>query len=59
MSLLSIIQNCGGIHNVLRVLVPDSRIIIESREFELLSAEAKQQAYNLILKQVTYQQTVI
>ncbi|PKH02761.1 sucrose-6-phosphate hydrolase [Psychromonas sp. MB-3u-54] len=59
MSLLSIIKDCGGIHNVLRVLIPDSRIIIEIHEFELLSAEAKKQAYNLTLKQVTYQQTVI
>jgi beta-fructofuranosidase len=59
MSLLSIIQNCACIHNVLGVLIPDLRIIIESREFELLSAKAKQQAYNLTPKQVTYQQTVI
>ncbi|MFT7052516.1 MAG: beta-fructofuranosidase [Psychromonas sp.] len=59
MSLLSIIKECGGIFNVLRVLIPDSRIIIEIREFDLLSARAKQQAYNLTLKQVTYQQDVI
>lgn len=59
MSLLSIIKECGGILNVLRVLIPDSRIIIEIREFELLSAQAKQQAYNSALKQVTYQQDVI
>ncbi|HEY7866457.1 MAG TPA: glycoside hydrolase family 32 protein [Psychromonas sp.] len=58
MSLLSIIKECGGIFNVLRVLIPDSRIIIEIRDFDLLSSEAKQQAYNLTLKQVTYQQDV-
>ncbi|MFT6927825.1 MAG: beta-fructofuranosidase [Psychromonas sp.] len=59
MSFLSIIKECGGIANVLRVLIPDSRIIIEIHEFELLSAKAKQQAYNSTLKQVTYQQNVI
>lgn len=59
MSLLSIIKECGGIHNVLRVLIPDSRIIIEIRKFELLSARAKQQAYNLTLKQLTYNKNII
>ena len=59
MSLLSIIKACGGIRNVARVLIPDFRIIIEIRDFALLSAEAKQQDYNLVLKQVTYNKNVI
>jgi beta-fructofuranosidase len=59
MSLLSIIKECGGISNVLRVLIPDSRIIIEIRDVNLLSAEGKQQAYNSTLKQITYPQSVI
>ena len=59
MSLLSIIKECGGISNVVRVLIPDSRLIIEIRDFDLLSSQAKQQAYNLVLKQLTYSKNVI
>ena len=59
MSLLSIIKECGGISNVVRVLNPDFRIIIEIRDFALLSSLAKQQAYNSVLKQLTYSKDVI
>ncbi len=59
MSLLSIIKECGGISNVVRVLIPDSRINIEIRDFDLLSSQAKQQAYNSVLKQITYKKSVI
>jgi beta-fructofuranosidase len=59
MSLLSIIKECGGIHNVARVLIPDSRIIIEILDFALLSAQAKQQTYNSTLQQVIYSKSAV
>ncbi|WP_028865983.1 glycoside hydrolase family 32 protein [Psychromonas aquimarina] len=58
MSLLSIIEECGGISNVVRVLNPDSRIIVEVRDVDLLSAQAKQQTYNEALKQLTYSKNI-
>ena len=59
MTLLSIIKECGGIGNTVRVLLPDSRIIIEIREFALLSEQAKRQAYNANLQQLTYSKELI
>ncbi|WP_372883028.1 glycoside hydrolase family 32 protein [Psychromonas sp.] len=59
MSLLAIVEACGGIGNLVRILIPDSRIIVEIREFDLLSGPAKQQAYNAVLKQVTFDKPVI
>ena len=59
MSLFSIIKACGGIHNVLRVLVPDTRIIVEIKDVALLSAQAKQQNYNKVLKQLTYDKAML
>ena len=59
MSLLSIIEACGGICNVARVLIPDFRIIVEIKDFDLLSTHAKQQDYNAVLKQVTYNKNII
>ena len=46
MSLLSIIKECSAISNVVRALIPDFRIIIELRDFDLLSNMAKQQDHN-------------
>jgi len=57
MSLLSIIQACGGISNVTRVLSPDVRLIIEVKDAALLLAQAKQQPYDALLNQVTYQKS--
>lgn len=54
MSLLSIIKECGGIRNIVRILCPDSRIIVEILDFDLLSSQTKQQAYNLSLKQISF-----
>ncbi|GLS89874.1 putative sucrose-6-phosphate hydrolase [Psychromonas marina] len=54
MSLLSIIKECGGIHNVARVLSPDVRLIIEVIDVALLSKQAKVQGFNDLLRQVTY-----
>ena len=59
MSLLSIIKECGGIANILRVLIPDSRIIIEIKDRNQLSGQAKQQAYNANLQQLTYSKDLI
>ena len=59
MSLLAIIEACGGLSNVVRILIPDSRIIVEIRDFDLLSSLTKQQAYNSVLKQITYDKKVI
>lgn len=59
MSLFSIIKACGGICNVTRVLIPDSRLILEIRDFALLSEPVKQQNYNAVLNQVTYNKNVI
>jgi beta-fructofuranosidase len=54
MSLFLIIKACGGIHNVLRILAPDSRIIIEIKDISLVSTQAIQQNYNRELNQLTY-----
>lgn len=54
MSLLSIIKECGGVHNVARVLSPDIRLIIEVRDVALLTSHAMQHEFNATLKQVTY-----
>ncbi len=59
MSLLSMIKECGGMDNISRVLIPDSRIIIEIRDFTLLSEQAKQQTYNANLQQLTYSKALI
>lgn len=59
MSLLSIIKACGGISNVTRLLSPDTRLIIEVKDVTLLSEQAKLQAYNTILKQVTYSKSTL
>lgn len=57
MSLLAIIKACGGIRNVTRVLSPDTRIIVEIKEAARLSAQAKEQTYDAVLHQVTYQKS--
>ena len=59
MSLLAMIEACGGISNVTRVLIPDSRIIIEIKNVAQLSEQAKQQDYNAALKQLTYHKSAI
>ena len=59
MSLFSIINACGGIHNVLRILAPDTRILVEIKDTSLLSSQAKQQNYNKALKQLTYNKAMI
>lgn len=58
MSLFSIIKECGGIHNITRVLNPGSAVIFEVIDTSLLSNTAMQQAYNASLKQVTYDKSM-
>ncbi|MFT6985103.1 MAG: beta-fructofuranosidase [Psychromonas sp.] len=54
MSLLSVIDECGGLENVVRILSPDTRIIIEIRDCSLLSTQSAQNSYDSALQQVTY-----
>lgn len=59
MSLLSIIDECGGFRNVVRILSPDTRIIVEVKDCSLLSAQLVQNNYHSVLKQVTYCKNVV
>tara|TARA_R110001583_G_scaffold1583_3_gene12328 strand:- start:7528 stop:9159 length:1632 start_codon:yes stop_codon:yes gene_type:complete len=59
MPLLSILKECGGIQNITRILSPDTRIIIEIKDAQLLSGQTSQQDYNPTLKQVTYSKQII
>ncbi len=59
MSLFAMIEACGGTSNIARVLIPDSRIIIEIRDVTLLSEQAKQQTYNANLQQLSYSKALI
>jgi len=59
MSLFSIIKECGGIHNIARILSPDSALIVEVIDTNLLSDAAMQHDYNAPLKQVVYDQDAI
>lgn len=54
MSLLSIIEQCGGLKNVVRILSPDTRVIVEVRDCSLLSEQLTQNSCHFVLKQVTY-----
>ncbi|WP_413702215.1 hypothetical protein ACLKMH_12465 [Psychromonas sp. KJ10-10] len=59
MSLLTIIQMCGGIANVLRVLQADSRILIEIKDVALLLDRARTQPYNQNLKRLTFDKSIV
>jgi len=59
MSLLSIIDECGGINNITRILSPDSRIIFELKDFSLLTPLSVQNTFNDVLNQITFQKTTV
>jgi beta-fructofuranosidase len=59
MSLLAVIAECGGIKNIDRILSPDSRIIIEIRDFSLLTPQSLKNSYHSSLKQLTYYKAAI
>ena len=56
MSLNQFIEDCGGIENIARVLIPDERLIFEVRNPELLKGSASEQEFNEVLSQVTYRE---
>jgi beta-fructofuranosidase len=53
--LLAMVEECGGIENIVRILSPDTRIIIEVNNVGLLSNTAEFCLRDDKLKQVTYQ----
>lgn len=53
--LLAMVEECGGIENIVRILSPDTRIIIEVNNVGLLSNTAECRLRDDKLKQVTYQ----
>lgn len=60
MLLLEMIEECGGIGNVTRILSPDTRIIIEVQDTSLLPLTFSVQGdYHAVLKQVTYPKAAV
>lgn len=52
--LLAMLEQCGGVENISRILNPDSRIILEIKDQDLLKEDAAIESYNPCLKQVTF-----
>jgi beta-fructofuranosidase len=54
MSLTPYIEDCGGVENIARVLVPDERLIFEVRNPALLQRKIAGGSFNDTLSQITY-----
>jgi beta-fructofuranosidase len=55
MSLDRFVQQCGGAENIRRVLIPDTRLIVEVANPDLVEATVKQQRFNNTMSQVTFE----
>ncbi len=54
MLLAPFIEDCGGIENVVRVLLPDERLIVEVRNPTLIRNKIADSQFNKRLSQITY-----
>lgn len=55
MSLERFIQQCGGANNICRVLIPDTRLIFEVSNPNLIDDMVRKQRFNAAMSQVTFE----